>query len=81
MEKIKTATGKEFYCDSVTQIDSPRRVYITIHGATVAEVAAVFSDPRETVQLHYGDIYISQHTTLLGIIPESGMVRVNLTRG
>ena len=80
MEKITTATGKQFDCDSVVQIDDPRRVYITIHGATIGEVAAVFSDPRETVQLYYGNLYIANHTTLLAIIPENGMIRVNLTK-
>lgn len=80
MQKIKTATGKEFDCDSLTMIQNPRRVYITLHGVSIAEVAAVFSDPRETVQLYYGDQYLANHTTLLGIIPEDGMVRVNLTK-
>lgn len=80
MEKIKTATGKTFNCDSLTQMDRPRRVYITIHGASIAEIAAVFSDTKETVQLYFGNQYIANHTKLLGIIPENGMVRVNLTK-
>ena len=81
MQKIRTATGKEFDCDALTMIQNPRRLYITIHGSTIPEIAAVFSNPKETVQLYYGNQYISNHTTLLGIIPENGMVRVNLTRG
>lgn len=80
MEKIRTATGKEFYCDAVTQIDNPRRLYITVHGANIAEIAAVFSNPEETVQLYYGNQYIANHTKLLGIIPEQGLIRVNLTK-
>ena len=80
MEKIRTATGKEFDCDSLSMIEDPVRLYIRIHNASIATVAEVFSDPRETMQLYYGEIYISQLTKLLGIIPENGMIRVNLTK-
>lgn len=80
MEKVKTSTGKEFDCDSFSMIEDPVRLYIRIHNVPIATVAAVFSDPRETVQLYYGDIYVSQFTKLLGIIPEGGIIRVNLTK-
>ncbi len=80
MEKVKTATGKEFDCESFSMIEDPARVYIRIRNTPISTIAAVFSDPKETVQLYYGDVYISQYTKLLGIIPENGMVRVNLTR-
>lgn len=81
MEKVKTATGKEFDCESFSMIEDPARVYIRIRNTPISTIAAVFSDPKETVQLYYGDVYISQYTKLLGIIPENGMVRVNLTKG
>lgn len=81
MEKVKTATGKEFDCESFSTIEDPARVYIRIRNTPISTIAAVFSDPKETVQLYYGDVYISQYTKLLGIIPENGMVRVNLTKG
>lgn len=81
MEKVKTATGKEFDCESFSMIEDPARVYIRIRNTPISTIAAVFSDPKETVQLYYGDVYISQYTKLLGIIPENGMIRVNLTRG
>lgn len=81
METVKTATGKEFECESFSMIENPQRLYIRIRNAPISTIAAVFSDPRETVKLYYGDIYVSQYTTLLGIIPENGMIRVNLTRG
>ena len=80
MEKIKTATGKEFICDSLSMLKTPARLYITISDALIPEIATVFSDPHETVQLYYGDQYIAHYTKLLGIIPENGMVRVNLTK-
>lgn len=81
METVKTATGKEFECEYFSMIENPQRLYIRIRNAPISTIAAVFSDPRETVQLYYGDIYVSQYTKLLGIIPENGMIRVNLTRG
>lgn len=80
MDKIKTATGKEFTCDTLSMLGTPERLYITIIGSTVSEIAAVFSDPRETVQLYHGNQYIAHYTKLLGIIPENGMIRVNLTK-
>jgi hypothetical protein len=80
MEKVKTATGKEFECESFSLIEDPKRVYIRIRNIPISTVATVFSDPRETVQLYYGDVYVSQFTKLLGIIPENGMIRVNLTK-
>lgn len=80
METVKTATGKKFECESFSMIETPSRVYIRIRNTPISIIAAVFSDPRETVQLYYGNIYVSQFTKLLGIIPENGMVRVNLTK-
>lgn len=80
MEKVKTTTGKEFDCESFSLIENPDRLYIRISNAPISTVAAVFSDPRETVQLYYGGLYVSQHTKLLAIIPENGMIRVNLTK-
>lgn len=80
METVKTATGKEFECESFSMIEDPSRVYIRIRNVPISTIAEVFSDPRETVQLFYGEIYVSQFTKLLGIIPENGMIRVNLTK-
>ena len=80
MEIIKTATGKEFSCDSLSTIPEPFRVYIRVTGTTVPQVAAVFSDPSETARLEYGSITITGCTKLLAIIPEGDAVRVNLTK-
>lgn len=80
MEKIKTATGKEFSCESFSVIDEPPRLYIRVSNAPLATIATVFSDQTETVQLYYGNLYVAQYTKLLAIIPENGMVRVNLTK-
>ena len=81
MEILKTAPGKLFQCDSLSTIPEPFRVYIHITGASIGEVAAVFSDPSETERLEYGSITMTGCTRLLAIIPEGDAVRVNLTRG
>lgn len=80
MDVLKTATGKELSCSSISLIPNPVRLYIRISGKTLSEIATVFCDPRETIQLYYGNEYFSGYTKLLAIIPENGMVRVNLTK-
>lgn len=44
---IKTATGREFESDFPISIDTPPRLYLTIHDASLADVAVAFSDPLE----------------------------------
>lgn len=80
MEKVITATGKEFDCESFSLIEEPARLYIRIRNTPFATVAAVFSDPMETVQIYCGNHYVAHYTKLLAILPENGMVRVNLTK-
>lgn len=80
MEKIRTATGKEFLCDTVSMLENSKRLYITIEGSTISEIATVFSNPSETVQLYYGKLYIAQFTKLVAIVPQNGAVRVTLTK-
>ena len=80
MEKIKTASGKQFDCSSFSAMTNPDRAYIRIVGSSIAEIASVFSDPNETVQLWYDEAYLSQFTNLVAIVPEPGMVRVVLSR-
>ena len=44
---IKTATGKEFECSAITENLVPRRLYLHIVGATIANVNSVFSSDDE----------------------------------
>lgn len=80
MEKIKTATGKELDCSYVTTMRDPDQAYIRICGRSLAEVAAVFSDPAETMQLWFGETYLAQYTRLIALIPEDGCIRVCLAK-
>lgn len=78
MEKLKTATGKEFESDYFNPCPPVGQVNLRILGASVSQVAAVFSSPAETVQLYCGNQYIAYFTKLVAIVPEGDAVRVVL---
>lgn len=82
MDKIKTATGKEFDTDYVATIPTPPMAYIRILNTPLATVATVFSNPMETMQLYYNgaNAYIAQHTKLTAIIPEGDAIKVALAK-
>lgn len=78
MEKLKTATGKTFDCDYFNPSATTRMVNINILNASVTDVAAVFANPAETVQLWYADQYLANYTKLIAIFPEGNAIRVVL---
>lgn len=78
MEKLKTATGKEFDCDYFNPSSVLSQTNLRVLNATVATVAMVFSDPKETVQLWCEDMYAAQYTKLIAIVPEGNAIRVVL---
>lgn len=80
MEKLRTATGKEFDSDYVATTPSPARAYIRILNAPLVTVAAVFSDPQETLQLWHGELYLAQYTRLVTITPEADAVKISLAK-
>lgn len=80
MDKVKTATGKTFDSDYLAAIPTPAQAYIRILNASLAEVATVFSNPAETVQLWHGDHYLAFYTHLVAIVPEPGAVKVVLSK-
>lgn len=81
MDKIKTATGKEYNCDFFSVIPMPEQAYIRVLNTPLATVATVFSDANETVQLWYGEHYLAHYTKLIAIVPEMDAVRVVLAKG
>lgn len=81
MDKVKTATGKEFDSDYIATIPIPAQAYIRILNASLATVAAVFGNPQETVQLWHGQYYLAGYTTLVAIVPEMDAVKVVLAKG
>ncbi len=78
MDTIKTATGKTFETDYFNPCPPVGQVNLRVLGASVATVAAVFSNPAETVQLWCGNQYAANYTRLVAIVPESGAIRVVL---
>ena len=80
MDKVKTATGKTFDSDYLAVIPAPAQAYIRVLNVPLAEVAAVFGNPTETVQLWHGDYYLAFYTRLVAIVPEPGAVKVVLAK-
>lgn len=78
MEKLKTATGKQYDCDYFNPFPPAGQVNIRILNASLVEVATVFGNPAETVQLWYGVQYLAQHTKVIAIVPEGDAIRVVL---
>ena len=78
MEKVITATGKRFACDYFNPFPPAVQVNIRVLGVSLVEVASVFGNPAETVQLWWDQLYIANHTKLIAIVPEGDAVRIVL---
>lgn len=78
MEKLKTATGKQFDCDYFNPSEVVGQTNLRLLNETIATFAMVFSDPGETVQLRCANMYASQYTKLVAIVPEGNAIRVVL---
>lgn len=81
MDKVKTASGKEFESDYISTIGYPNpQIYIRILDTSLADVAAVFGNAEETRQLWYNEQYFAMHTKLVAIVPEPGAIKVVLAK-
>lgn len=80
MEKLKTATGKEFDCDYLAVLPMPAQAYIRILGTPITTVAAVFSDPEETLELRYCEHCLENYTRIVALIPEGDAIKVALAK-
>lgn len=80
MDKVKTATGKTYDSDYLAVIPTPAQAYIRILNASLADVAVVFSNPKETIQLWHGEHYLAYYTHLVAIVPEADAVKVVLAK-
>lgn len=80
MDKIKTATGKEFDCTYFNPFPPMGQVNISIANESFVTLAVVFNNPGETVQLWYGDQYLAHHTKLVAIVDEGDAIRVVLEK-
>lgn len=78
MDKLTTATGKTFDCDYFNPYSPANQVNIRVMGSSLVEVASVFGNPAETVQLFYANKYLAHHTKVIAIVPEDDAIRVVL---
>lgn len=78
MEKLKTATGKTFECDYFNPCPPVNQTNIRIMNSNLVEVATVFGNPAETVQLWCADQYIAHYTKVVHLAPEGNAIRVVL---
>ena len=78
MDKLKTATGKEFECDYFNPFPPANQVNLRVLGVSLVEAATVFSNPAETVQLWWEKQYLAQHTKVVAIVPEGDAIRIVL---
>ena len=78
MEKLKTATGKEFDCDYFNPFPPVWQLNLRVLNTPLATVATVFANPSETAQLWCGEQYAAQYTKLVAIVPEGNAIRVVL---
>lgn len=78
MEKVFTATGKQYDCDYFNPFPPAAQVNIRVMNTSLVEVASVFGNPEETVQLWGHQQYVANHTKLIAIVPEGDAIRVVL---
>ena len=78
MEKLRTATGKEFDCDYFNPFPPVGQVNLRVLNTPLATVATVFGNPSETEQLRCDGQYAAQYTKLVAIVPEGNAIRVVL---
>ena len=78
MEKLVTATGKEFDCDYFNPFPPVGQTNLRVSNTDVVTVATVFANPEETVELICGIQTASQFTKLVAIVPEGDAIRVVL---
>ena len=80
MDTVRTASGRVLNSDYFATIPVPAQAYIRIVDLPLAEVASIFSNPGETVQLWLGDYYLAHHTKLVALVPEPGAIKVVLAK-
>lgn len=78
MDKVKTATGKTFDCDYFNPFPPASEVNIRILNSSFVDVAAVFSNKNETVQMWCENQYLANHTKLIALVDDGDAIRVVL---
>ena len=75
MDKLKTATGKEFDCDYFNPFLPIGQINLRVLNVPLVTAVTVFSNPEETVQMWCGEQSAAQYTKLVAIVPEGNAIR------
>jgi hypothetical protein len=65
-------------CDYMDHSEQRRQANVRILNMPMAEVAQIFSDPAQTVQLRFENDYAAGFTKLLAMIDDGDAIRVVL---
>lgn len=76
--KITLANGNQLECDYMDHSEQRRQANVRILNTPMAEVARIFSDPAQTVQLRFEKDYAAGFTKLLAMIDDGDAIRVVL---
>ena len=79
MDKVTTATGKEFDTDYLVTIPRPQMLFVRIIGEPIDGVREVFQNPEETATLTYAGREYEGYTVLDSVVDEGDAVKVVLT--
>lgn len=80
MDRLRTASGKQFECDLFAPVPGMGLLYVRVVGVAISTAAAVFANPQETQTIWHNDLYISGYTKLDALIPEGNAIRVALRK-
>lgn len=78
MDKLTTATGKEYASDYLVTIPKPQMMFVRILGENIDAVREVFQNPEETATLTYADREYTGFTVFDSIVDEGDALKVVL---
>lgn len=77
---MTTASGKSFFCDYFNPAPELGQINIRIIGVPMPTVAAVFTDPAETVKMQWADLVVENYTRWIAFSREADAIRIVLGR-
>ena len=80
MDKLTTATGREFQTDYLVTIARPAMMFVRILGSDAATVTEVFHNPEETARLTYAGVEYDGFTKFVSVTDEGDALKVGLEK-
>lgn len=78
MTQIKLASGRIMDCDYMGHSDVHKQANVRIRNASIPEIASVFANPDETMQMYFEGDYAIGFTKLMALIDDGDAIRVVL---